>query len=74
MDTAWQLGLQGAGMSVASGSGEGSLPPSLPSSLLWTGQSTTSGGQGAQTLSSYPVAVLQEAGEVAVCRLEANEV
>lgn len=31
-------------------------------------------GCGAQALPSYPVAVLQEAGEVAVCRLEANEV
>lgn len=48
--------------------------PSLPPSFLWAGQSATSEGQGARALPSYPVAVLQEAGEVAVRGLEANEV
>lgn len=71
VDAARQLGLDRAETSVAAaGSGEGSLPPSF----LWAGQSAISEGQGARALPSYPVAVLQEAGEVAVRGLEANEV
>lgn len=67
VDAPGQLGLQGAEMRVASGP---LLPPSL-APLPWTSPAANPTAPGAQ---SYPVAVLQEAGEVAVRGLEANEV
>lgn len=67
VDAPGQLGLQGAETRVASGP----LPPPSLAPLPWTSPIANPKAPGAQ---SYPVAVLQEAGEVAVRGLEANEV
>lgn len=69
VDAPGQLGLEKGERPVASGWEKTVSPPSL----LWTQHSAPSGCMGAQP-PSYPVAVLQETGEVTVCRLEADEI
>lgn len=71
VDAPGQLGLEIVEMRGPQGWGERSLHP--PFSAL-DQPCATSRSVGAQALPSYPVAVLQEAGEVTVRRLEANEV
>ena len=70
MDAPGQLGLQRAEMPVASGS---LLPHSSVLDKPWA-KPRALGTQTTPRPASYPVAVLQEAGEVAVRGLEANEV
>lgn len=70
VDAPGQLGLEKAEKPVASGS-KRRVPPPPPSPCQ--AHHVPPSGVG-ETRPSYPVAVFQEAGEVAVCRLEANEV
>lgn len=70
VDAPGQLGLEETELSVVSGQGAENHPsscPSLPESVLWP-------LQGVGYIPPYPVAVLQEAGDVTVRGLEADEI